>query len=163
MPLFHMSPSSALPLTSEYSARSTAFARWRPSRDRFVASPILQTSPLPTTFPGVLPSPPSHVSPKPASPTLRPASTKMQISALLRQVHFTTRYSLSITDSQRMPLPRLHAAGIEDSRGFPLLYDNERPRKSNKSRSPGALYPADLSRTMRSKRTTSPYVSTLRP
>ena len=64
--------------------------------------------------------------------------------------------SLVVTDSRKITLPGLPLKGITDSKGYPLLYDLELPRKILKARSSGALYPANLSRALASKMTTVP-------
>lgn len=59
--------------------------------------------------------------------------------------------SLLVTDGKNMPITGLPPQGLGDSIGYPLFYDANTPLKSIPVRSSGAMYPANLSRALSSR------------
>jgi hypothetical protein len=70
--------------------------------------------------------------------------------------------SLIITDGRNLPLPGIPAEGIVDSKGYPLFYSSDTPKRIIKARSSGALYPANVSRSLGSRMATFPDPNTVR-
>lgn len=69
---------------------------------------------------------------------------------------------LSVSDGDRMPIPGIPPEGLLDSTGYPLLYKISERKFEVKARSSGAMFPANLSRTLSMRSGPYPDQNTIR-